>query len=403
METATPPTHSGGIDYDPFMPSITGGDPYPVYESLRAQFPRLFKEEYNAWFFSTFEDVWQLLKLSELSVSGGITPSQLLLNGQPNPDMISQMDPPTHTEVRTPLNRNFFRPAAVAEMEGEMRSIARRLAEDVARQGGCDLVADYASPFACEVACLLSGLPRSDCSQLIKWINGFFHRTPGVRGDSEVGALSGSQMNQYVTDYINDLKGDASKASGVLATLMEGEIEGRPFLLHEMVAMIMNVQIGASDTVPKGICAALFRLWESPQQRKLLLSDMSLAQDAFTEAVRIDMPTQMQGRVATEDFDFHGTQILRGQRTMLMFAAANRDPGEFPDPNRFDIQRKPARVLNFGNGIHRCLGVHLAALEGRIALEEFLRVAPDYKVRQEKSNHHETEYVKGWAQLHIAL
>src|SRR6185437_2457016 len=91
-------------DYDPFMATVVEGDPNPLYAELRAKTPRLFIERYNAWFFSTFEDVWNLEKEHRLSVEGGITPSQLLLGAPANPLMVSQMEPPVHTPFRTAFN-----------------------------------------------------------------------------------------------------------------------------------------------------------------------------------------------------------------------------------------------------------------------------------------------------------
>src|ERR1700710_456681 len=108
------------VDYDPFMSTVIEGDPSAIYAELRANTPRLFIERYNAWFFSTFEDVWNLEKEHRLSVSNGITPSQLLLGAPANPLMVSQMEPPVHTPFRAALNE-LVKPSVAQKLEGAMR------------------------------------------------------------------------------------------------------------------------------------------------------------------------------------------------------------------------------------------------------------------------------------------
>jgi cytochrome P450 len=155
--------------------------------------------------------------------------------------------------------------------------------------------------------------------------------------------------------------------------------------------------------VPKSIAAAFHRLWENPAQRTALRAQPELALAAFLEAVRLDMPTQMQGRTVTRRFVLEDIVIEPGQKTMFMFASANRDAAEFDEPDRYDIARSGKRTLGFGNGIHRCLGVHVAQIEGMVALAEAMALLPDYTVDIGAASHHKTEYVKGWAHLPVNL
>src|SRR5580698_2266548 len=130
------------VDYDPFMATVVEGDPSTIYAELRANTPRLFLERYNAWFFSIFEDVWNLEKERRLSVSGGITPTQLLLGGPANPFMVSQMEPPVHTPYRAALNE-LVKPSVAQKMEVAMRDEARALLAPILDQGGGDMLLDY--------------------------------------------------------------------------------------------------------------------------------------------------------------------------------------------------------------------------------------------------------------------
>ena len=388
--------------YDPFMAAVVEGDPNGLYAELRSRAPRLFLERYNAWFFSTFDDVWNLSKRGELSVAGGITPTQLLLGAPPNEFMVSQMDPPDHTLYRTALNA-LFKPGAAQLLEDAMRTEARALLRPIHAAGGGDLLMEYAGPLAVAVGCWLSGLPREDVPLLMRWTNHFFHRRPDKPGDTEVGANAGGEMIAYIAALLADVRAGRREADGAMRVLLEEQRKDPAITDDHIVFIVLNLQIGAGDTVPKSIAAAFHRLWENPDQRDALRARSELALPAFLEAVRFDMPTQLQGRTATGRFALDDIIVEPGQKTMFMFASANRDGAEFAEPDRFDIARNGKRTLGFGNGIHRCLGVHVAQLEGKVALAEAMATLPDYTVDVSASSHHKTEYVKGWAHLLVTL
>lgn len=389
-------------DYDPFMPLVVEGDPYPLYGKLRRDAPRLFLERYNAWFFSTFEDVWVLSKAPMLSVAGGITPSQLLLGAAANPCMVSQMDPPDHRLYRGALTPLFTASAARA-MADATRAEARGFLDGITRDGGGDLLLDYAGPLAVSVGCWLSGLPREDMPLLMEWTNHFFHREPGRAGDTHVGGQAGGDMIAYIAEIMAQVRAGRREGAGAMALLLEKQAQDRAITDDHILFIVLNLQIGAGDTVPKSMAAAFHRLWESPQEKARLRADPALSLSAFVEAVRLDMPTQMQGRTVTERFVHDGIELLPGQKTMFLFASANRDEGELPEADRYRVDRGNRRTLGFGNGIHRCLGVHIAEMEGRIALEEVMASIPDYAIDLAVSRKHKTEYVKGWSNVIVTL
>lgn len=389
-------------DYDPFMPVVIEGDPSAIYSELRKDAPRLFIERYNAWFFSTFEDVWNLEKERRLSVSGGITPSQLLLGAPANPLMVSQMEPPVHTPFRAALNE-LVKPSVAQKLEAAMRDEARTLLAPILAQGGGDMLLDYAGPLASKFGCWLSGLPREDSLQLMRWINGFFHRDPAKPGDTDVGGRSGMDMIAYITDFVASVRAGKREAQGAVATLLDMQKSDPSVTDDHVLFMLFNLQIAASDTVPKAVSATLHRLWSNPGERAKLKDKPYSTLAAFLEAVRIDMPTQMQGRTALERIEFGDIVIEPGQKTMFMFASANRDEAEFDRPDAYWIDRGNRRTLGFGNGLHRCLGLHIAQVEGKVALEEAFAAMPDYEIDMAASRKHKTEYVKGWSNLVVTI
>ena len=387
--------------YDPYDDAVLE-DPVPVYARLRRESPVLFLERYDAWFLARFADVWQATQSPKLSVARGITPSNLLLGAPPLDRMPSQMDPPRHTEVRGLVSPQF-RPAAAKELEPAARAIAASLLDELVPRGGFDAVRDFGARLSSRVACRLTGLPAEDAGRLSGWVSGFFHRRPGHRGETEVAERVGAELHAYVADFVRAARRDPERATGVAHTLFTRTPGTRPMDDEDLVAALVNFQIAASDTFPKALAAALHRLWQHPDQRRRVAADPGLCLDAFHEAVRFDTPTQFQGRTVREELAIGPHRLRPGQKVCFLFPSANRDESEFADADRFDVLRRPRRMLGFGNGLHLCLGMHVARVEAVVALEELLRRAPDYAVREAEALRTRTEYVQGWLRLPLEL
>ena len=147
--------------------------------------------------------------------------------------------------------------------------------------------------------------------------------------------------------------------------------------------------IGGAETFPKTFASAVHRLWQHPEQRaRVRRGTPSLIPDAYQEALRYDMPTQFLMRVMTNDVTLHGVTMRKGRPVMFLYPSANRDRREFPDPDRFDIKRKPPRILTFGHGIHACIGRHFAQMEGKLCFEKLLAHAPKYEVQESRAEAH---------------
>jgi cytochrome P450 len=168
------------------------------------------------------------------------------------------------------------------------------------------------------------------------------------------------------------------------------------------VAVHLNMlAIGGTETFPKVFSAALSRLAQNPDQRAACARDASLIPDAFHETLRIDMPTQMLGRTIARDFEMHGEKLSAGSGLLFLWGSANRDEREFRDPDRFDLYRRAPRILSFGHGQHMCLGAHVARLEGRVVIEEVLRVMPEYEIDAAGIQRLRSEFFRGFAALPI--
>lgn len=393
--------HCRVVAYDPYLDAVLD-DPHAVYERLREESPVVFLEQYDAWFLARFEDVWEALQRSELSVAEGISPSQLLLGHPADPLMPSQMDPPRHTSVRRLLSDASFRPSRVQGLEDDVRSRARSLLEAV-DPPGFDAVRDYAAPLAMGTASELCGFPIEDAPLFIDWVNDFFHRRPGHKGETERAAAAGAHLFAYVSDHLARARAQPDTMTSLTRLLMTTPVDGQMMSEAGLISTLVNMLIAAADTFPKVFAACLVCLARSPDQRRLVVSRPELQLEAFHEALRLDTPTQFQGRTITEDVEIGGHRMRRGQRVCFLFASANRDPREFADPDRYHVERRPRRMVGFGHGIHVCLGMHLARMEARVTLHEFLRRWPDYRVDFESARYARTEYVRGWLRLPVEV
>jgi cytochrome P450 len=363
------------VVYNPFSEEVMA-DPYPVYRRLRDEAPVYRLPNYPCWALSRFEDVWNAsLDAKSFSVAQGTTPSQLLTKAQPVTPMLNNMDPPAHTALRAQL-RGFFSPARIRELEPTIRQLFSDALDELLEKGGGDLVGDFATRVATRIASIIAGIPVEDAEPLYQLVKRFFGHEEGVDGTSGAHPL----------DVLIDFEQDGQR------------------LDDQVVASHMSLfLIGGSETFPKVFANLARRLYEHPTQRAAVAADPSLAPDAMIEALRYDMPTQFLGRTIVRDVELHGEKLRAGEAVIFLYASANRDPREFPDPDTFDIARKPPRILSFGHGTHACLGIHAAKAEGRIALEELLKRDPEYEIDLDNAERWRTEFVQGFSRLPVRL
>ena len=400
-ESVKPGPQDARLEFDPYSDDFLD-DPQPFYERLREESPVHHQESLDAWFLSRFEDIWAATQSRKLSVAGGITPSQLLLGAPANPMMPSQMDPPRHGRMRAVLSP-FFRPHTVTRWETEIRQLAQESLEAALPEGRLDVAQDFGSRISSHMACRITGFPLAHAPMLSRRVNAFFHRRPGHRGETEKATEAAAELYEWVGRFVEEIRASPERASGISAELLSCRVEDKTLRDEEIVDALVNLLIAASDSFPKALSAAVDRLDRHPDQQAAVRADPTLIPGAFQEAVRIDTPTQFQGRTVLEPIEFRGVRLSPGDRVCFLFPAANRDPREFEAPTRFDVRRNAPRTLAFGNGLHLCLGRPLALLEARVALEVLLDAIPDFEVLRDEAHFARTEFVRGHRAFPIAF
>jgi cytochrome P450 len=391
------------IDYDPYSDEALR-DPHPIYRRLRDEAPVYHVRRRDAWAISRFKDIWEVsLDAERFSSAGGTLPAQVLTRQQVPYPILNYVDPPEHRALRgifVPL----LLPRAVARLEPGVRALAVELLESARAQGELDAMNGFAVPFASRIAARLIGVPDADLPRMVDWVRRFFQHDPDDGSMTPDGVRATEEVNAYCVELARARRRRPSDANDAVSALLAHEAKtGRVFSDAEAGMHLGMLVIGGSETIAKGIALALALLARFPDQREILLEDRSLIPDAFHEALRYDNPTQFLCRTVARDTELHGEKLRKGQGVMLLYASGNRDEREFERPEVFDVRRRPERILSFSAGEHLCLGIHLARLEARVALEEILARFPRYEIDFERARPIRTEFIKGWALLPMRL
>ena len=392
------------IEYDPFSDRVFD-DPLPIYKQLRDEAPIYYLEEFDCWFLSRFEDVWQALESqADFFTSVGGTTSIDLMLGQSSSLMrdgksLSTMDLPQDLQLRTSIMRSFF-PGEARRMEGQAREWVRGFLDEIYERGECDAIHDIAMRLSVRIACTIIGIPLEDAELLSGRVNLFFHREEGTHGQTEVGQNATNQLYDYLVKWLDEQEGKGGR-SDLMDALQGAEIDGHKLSRADKLATLQLLVVGGTETLPKVFAGAVYRLWQSPDQRAEVAAKPELAKGAFLEALRYDMPTNMLGRTVVKPFTLHGETLDVGQKVMFLWHCANHDEREFPDPDRYDIHRRAERILSFGHATHRCLGANVAQMEGRVLVQELLARIPDYEVIEDRQVRLRSEFFQGWGALPI--
>ena len=387
------------IDYDPFSDEVVLGDPHPLYARLRDEQPVYRVEKWDAYALSRFEDVWNACADRNFSVARGTSAGQLLTGLQPVTASLNHMDPPEHGRLRSQL-RTLFLPGKMRAFEPELRDFVVDALESLADREEVDLVSEIAQPLAAFAVCRIAGFPVEDADLLRGLVARFFYREPGHASTTEDGIEAMNEIIAYFRDLSARRRANPSAEPDAIGVFQAYEDrEGRSPDDADVASHCLLLILGGTDTLPKVLANTLLRLHDHPDQRARVVADPDLVEDAFLEALRVDMPTQYMMRTTREAQRLHDVEIPAGAPIFLLYASANRDPREFSDPEDYRIDRRPPRSLGFSHGTHACLGIHAAKMEARVALREILRLHPEYGIESERIEHYVTDLVKGFASM----
>jgi cytochrome P450 len=292
------------------------------------------------------------------------------------------MDDPDHKRLRDVVDEAFRR-RAVLDMEPQIRATADQLADELFAEGSpADLVARYARKLPLSVICELLGLPLADRPKFIAWAGGFTRFT-GMLGF--LGLIPNIlAMKRYIERHLDTVRRQGGE--GLIAEIVRVEKDGGQISPDEIVAMVFLLLLAGHETTTHLISGSVHELLKNPDLRDWLEEDWSRADLAVEEFLRFLTPVQFtKPRFVRRDVELGGVRLRKGEKIMVMLAAANMDPAANPHPERLDLQRKPNRHVAFGTGIHFCLGHQLARIEGKCALKSLFQRWPKLTLAVDES------------------
>jgi len=293
-----------------------------------------------------------------------------VFEGSPFSDTMLVTDPPDHRKLRSLVNLAFT-PRAVARLAGRIGELTGRLLDRVRERGEMDVVADLSAPLPSWVIAEMLGMPEADWDAVQRWAR--FDGPP---------ASVGTRMR----DYFGELAERRRREPGddLVTALVNAEIDGERLSGRELTNFCSLLFIAGQETTKNLIANFFLTLSDHPDVQARLTADPALVPGAVEEVLRALPPVWFLFRRSTEDVELGGVRIPAGEMVMPWMASANRDPAQFPDPDRFDIGRDPNRHVAFGHGIHFCVGAPLARLEARVALPIMLERLRSLRVRRDE-------------------
>jgi cytochrome P450 family 130 len=363
--------------YEPFGRE-TWRDPFPLYAALRDHDP-VHRSPHGFWVLTRFDDVWAAARdTATFSSAQGLTFRNEVAEMGLAPTMV-MMDPPDHTRYRRLVARGFT-PRQVAEMEDSLRAYVRQRVDALVAAGGGDVVADLAAPVPNWVVSEYLGVPEEDRHQFGRWTEAIVQGVVG--GEGPDGATAVIELYGYFTELIDRRRREPT--DDLVSLLVQADDDGAGIGLEGILGYAFVMIAGGNDTATGLLAGSLELLAQHPYQRARLVADPELVPNAVDELLRLTSPVQGLCRVVTEDVEIRGSVIPAGQRVLLCYGSANRDPRQFGDDAEvFDVGRRIDRFLTFSAGAHYCLGASAARLQGRLVLEELLARSPDFTVDDE--------------------
>ena len=326
-----------------------------------------------------YEDVRWALRHSEIFSS---EMSQELALGNERPMIPQQIDPPAQARYRRLLDPLFSRRRSL-RLEPEVRRQANVLIDEFVDEGGCEFNSSFAIPLPCSVFLSLFGLPVEDLDLFLELKDGIIRphaKTQDLEEMVKIRKKAGSRINEYFEKEIDAREGKP-RDDDLLDAFRSLELDGERLTRNEILDICFLTLIAGLDTVTATLGCDVAFLAANLDHRRRIVEDPALIPDAVEELFRWETPVTAVPRKLKQDVTVGGVEMKEGEIVTLLLGAANLDERHFARADEVEFGREKNRHIAFGAGPHRCLGSHLARMELRVALEEWHRRIPDYRIK----------------------
>ena len=395
-----------GVTFNPMDPEFVA-DPYPTYHRLRAEDP-VHHSPLGFWVLTRYEDVVAALRDPRLEKEAIAAFVAARLGTTASPTTALSMldrDPPDHTRLRGLVNKAFT-PRVVETLRPRIHEVVDGLLARVASAGSMDLIEDFAYPIPVVVICEMLGVPLEDHEQFKGWGLDLARGLDAVLLPADSGVAERSvAARRALAEYFRGLIATrrASPRGDLLSALIAAEEAGDTLTEDELLATCILLLIAGHETTVNLIGNGTLALLRHPDQLRRLREDPGLIGTAVEELLRYDGPVQRTARIPSADMIIAGQTIAKGEMVMPFIGAADRDPVQFPAPDRLDIGRAENRHIAFGWGIHFCLGAPLARVEGQIALNRLVQTLPKLALATDRPEYRQSLTLRGLKTLPVTF
>ncbi len=397
-----------------FAPKLFGAkmlaNPYPYYARLRKHDPVHWGEQFGGWVLTRYADVMTLLRSPEASseriaLARERVPTEFLSMFEIRANAMLNADAPRHTRLRLLVNKAFT-PNTVERLAPFIQNFVDTVLGAGKALGRMEVMAGLAFPLPATVIAEMLGVPVADRDRFKKWSDESTATVGNVATNISPEQMRKSmeamdQLLNYFRGIIEQRR--AEPRDDLISALVKAHEQEDRLSHDELLANCVLLLNAGHETTTNLIGNGLFALLRHPDQMKRLRDDPSLIPSAVEELLRYDSPVQFTSRILKGDMQLGGKTLKAGQMVLLLLGAANRDPEQFPDPDRLDIGRANNKHLAFGLGTHFCLGAPLARLEGRIVFESLLRLAPNIRLDGPLPRYRQNFNLRGLESLAVTL
>lgn len=384
-------------------------NPYTWYKTLREQSPIARSYANRGWLILGFNEVQAAFTDPRFSsdMRGNRFLQQVLraaADGQKvqlldDPSMLN-LDAPDHTRLRKLVSQGFLRKYILSLEPGIRLIVSDCLASIDPESNQFDLMECLAKPLPAIVIAELMGLPEEDREKFQGWSDELLYLTRIDNPDLvEKGNIANNQLLEYFAKIIEQKR--QSPSQDLIGQLIAAEEEGDRLTAGEMYSTCVLLLLAGHETTTRLISNGMYTLLQHPDQLAKLQEDPSLLPNAVEEMLRYEPPVQTMPRFAKEDLEFYGEKIKKDQLLLLVIASANRDETVNANPDQFDITRNNPAHVSFGHGIHLCLGLALARLEAKVAIEMLISTYPDLQLADQEIDWQEGGLVRGMDHLYL--
>ena len=361
-------------------------NPFPLYKRMREEFPVARITDpgtgMHFWLLTRYADVVSIVRDPRFTQDPSRLPDEVRQRyfSHKNRALSQHLvtaDPPDHTRRRSLVSKAFT-PRRIEELRPRITAICSELLEKLKTQGsGANFLEELAFPLPVMVITELLGIPSEDRDRFREWSQTFF--TPPSKDAQE----KTREVHQLFIQYLENLFEQRRQQPGddLISALIAVQEQGERLSAEELTSMVFVLLVGGYETTGNLLGNGLLALLQHPEQHQRLREDRSLIPSAVEEMLRYCGPFELSIlRFPKEDLELHGQRIQAHEAVRVNYLAADRDAGQFPEPDRFDVGRTPNKHVAFGHGIHFCLGAPLARLEAIVAVELLLERLPEMRL-----------------------